>query len=41
MCLLGSTWITGLLYLAINSIYLAYTFTLLNSLQGTTSTYLV
>ena len=32
--LLGSTWIFGLLYLAINNVYLAYTFTILNSLQG-------
>ena len=32
--LLGSTWIFGLLYLAFNNIYLAYTFTILNSLQG-------
>ena len=32
--LLGSTWIFGLLYLAINNIYLAYIFTILNSLQG-------
>jgi hypothetical protein len=34
MCLLGSTWISGLLYLVINSLYLAYAFTILNSLQG-------
>ena len=34
LVLLGSTWIFGLLYLVINSIYLAYTFTILNSLQG-------
>jgi len=32
--LLGSTWIFGLLYLAFNNVYLAYTFTILNSLQG-------
>jgi len=34
MCLLGSTWIFGLLFLAINSLFLAYAFTILNSLQG-------
>lgn len=34
LCLLGSTWISGLLYLAFNNIYLAYTFTILNSIQG-------
>jgi len=34
MCLLGSTWIFGLLFLAINSLFLAYSFTILNSLQG-------
>merc|ERR1712080_761023 len=34
MCLLGSTWIFGLLYLVINSLFLAYAFTILNSLQG-------
>ena len=32
--LLGSTWVFGLLNLVFNNIYLAYTFTLLNSLQG-------
>ena len=32
--LLGSTWVVGLLYLAINSISLAYVFTIFNSLQG-------
>ena len=32
--LLGSTWIFGLLYLVFNNIYLAYAFTILNSLQG-------
>ena len=31
---LGSTWTFGLLYLAFNNIYLAYAFTILNSLQG-------
>ena len=34
MCLLGSTWIFGLLYLVINSLVLAYIFTVLNCLQG-------
>ena len=34
MCLLGSTWIFGLLYLVINSLVLAYIFTILNCLQG-------
>ena len=34
MCLLGSTWIFGLLLLAFNSVIIAYTFTTLNSLQG-------
>ena len=34
MCLLGSTWIFGLLFLVINSLFLAYAFTILNSLQG-------
>ena len=34
VCLLGSTWVSGLLYLVFNSIHLAYTFTILNSLQG-------
>jgi len=34
MCLLGSTWIFGLLFLVINSIFLAYAFTIFNSLQG-------
>jgi len=34
LCLLGSTWISGLLYLVFNNIYLAYVFTILNSLQG-------
>ena len=34
MCLLGSTWIFGLLLLAFNNLVIAYTFTILNSLQG-------
>ena len=34
MALLGSTWIFGLLFLAFNSLFLAYSFTILNSLQG-------
>jgi len=34
MALLGSTWIFGILFLAINSLFLAYAFTVLNSLQG-------
>ena len=34
MCLLGSTWIFGLLYLIINSLVIAYIFTILNCLQG-------
>merc|ERR1719510_1754370 len=34
MALLGSTWIFGILFLAINSLFIAYAFTILNSLQG-------
>ena len=34
MALLGSTWVFGLLFLAFNSLFLAYSFTILNSLQG-------
>ena len=34
MCLLGSTWIFGLLYIVINSLVIAYIFTILNCLQG-------
>ena len=34
MCLLGSTWIFGLLLLAFNNLFIAYAFTTLNSLQG-------
>ena len=34
MCLLGSTWIFGLLLLAFNNLFIAYAFTILNSLQG-------
>ena len=34
VCLLGSTWVLGLLLLVFNSLFLAYAFTLLNSLQG-------
>jgi len=34
MALLGSTWIFGLLFLAFNNLFLAYSFTILNSLQG-------
>ena len=34
MCLLGSTWVFGLLLLAFNNLIIAYTFTTLNSLQG-------
>ena len=34
VCLLGSTWIFGLLLLAFNNLFIAYAFTILNSLQG-------
>ena len=34
MCLLGGSWITGLLLLASNNLVIAYAFTILNSLQG-------
>ena len=34
MCLLGSTWIFGILLLAFNDLIIAYAFTILNSLQG-------
>merc|ERR1719219_2296821 len=34
MCLLGGSWITGLLLLAFNNLVIAYAFTILNSLQG-------
>ena len=34
MCLLGGSWVTGLLLLAFNNLVIAYAFTILNSLQG-------
>ena len=34
MCLLGGSWITGLLLLAFNNLVIAYAFTILTSLQG-------